>query len=349
MNRPLRWLRKRRYSLKIYKVLVVDDSILYRSSIKLALSRVPWLNVVETARNGFEAFEFIKDHPVDLVILDMEMPQWNGLKFLQELQSLSIRPQVIVFSSYSRNGAEQTMEALNAGANDFATKPESENGRAVTSKILDALLPKIKNLLGQDSEEKHISPSASFNIGRYELVVIGASTGGPKAVSEFCKLAASKINTPIIIVQHMPALFTSSFAESLAKITGKDCHEAQNGEVIKAGSIYIAPGDFHLRLKKEGKDVVAVISQDDHINFVRPAVDPLFVSASEIYRNQLLAIVFSGMGSDGREGARFIKSNHGKVMIQDKKSSVVFGMPGGIFEDKNYDFIGTPGQIAECF
>src|SRR5690606_33720883 len=136
-----------------------------------------------------------------------------------------------VFSSYTHEGAERTIEALNAGANDFCTKPGVENGRAVTSKILDALLPKIKVLLGKKGPATFDSPSP-FNVGNYEILVIGASTGGPQALMEFCKNAALQITKPIVIVQHMPALFTTSFAASLAKATGKDCHEAVHGEVI---------------------------------------------------------------------------------------------------------------------
>lgn len=334
--------------MKIFRVLIVDDSILFRSSIKLALDKVPWTRVVGTARDGLEAYEFVKENPVDLIILDIEMPQWDGVKFLQEIQNLSERPIVLVFSSYTHEGAERTIEALNAGANDFCTKPGVENGRAVTSKILDALLPKIKVLLGKKGPATFDSPSP-FNVGNYEILVIGASTGGPQALMEFCKNAALQITKPIVIVQHMPALFTTSFAASLAKATGKDCHEAVHGEVIKENCIYIAPGDYHLTLKKKGNDVVAFLDQSEPVNFVRPAVDPLFISAAEIYGNRLIGIIFSGMGSDGREGAKVIKNNNGKIIIQDEKSSVVFGMPRSVFEDKNYDFIGNPIQIAECF
>lgn len=330
-------------------MLVVDDSILFRSSIKLALDKVPWTKVIGTARHGLEAFEFLKENQVDLIILDMEMPQWDGVKFLQEIHNLPERPIVLVFSSYTHEGADRTIEALNAGANDFCTKPGIENGRAVVSKILDALLPKIKVLVGSVEERSCNEAPPPFNVGNFEILVIGASTGGPKALIEFCKRAAPKICKPIIIVQHMPALFTSSFANSLAKATGKDCHEAVDGEVIKENCIYIAPGDYHLILKKKGNDVIACLNQDEQINFVRPAVDPLFISASDIYKNRLVGIIFSGMGSDGKEGARVVKHNNGKVIIQDKKSSVVFGMPKSVFEDKNYDFIGNPIQIAECF
>lgn len=328
--------------------MVVDDSIVYRSGITVALSKVPWLKVVGSARNGLEAFEFTQNNPVDLVILDIEMPQWDGVKFLQELQSLSKRPRVLVFSSYTDDGAEKTIQALDAGANDFCTKPTMGNGRAVSSKILDALLPKIKALIGEEREvsEQKVSP---FNIGRYDIVVIGASTGGPKALTEFFKLAGKKISKPIVVVQHMPALFTTSFARSIAKATGKDCHEAIDGEEIKNGFIYLAPGDYHLTLKKKGGSVFVSLNQEETINFVRPSVDPLFTSASEIFNNKLIGIVFSGMGHDGRYGAQVIKGNNGRVLIQDKLSSVVFGMPGSIYQDRNYDFIGSPQQIAECF
>jgi len=336
-----------------YKVLVVDDSVVYRTQTKAALLTLSYIESVSVASNGRLAIDRLKVQPVDLIILDLEMPEMDGVSTLKELNRQGIKSKVIVFSSLSKRGAEITMEALHNGASDFVTKPDSSSVGDPKEKILNLLQPKIECLL-DEKESRIVSPTnndTSYPKVRIEgmnpeIILIGSSTGGPTVLEEIFSNLKGTLRCPIVIAQHMPPLFTATLAERLAKISGLIVKEAQHGEKL-GNQVYVAPGNYHLRLKGEKGNVTLALDQGEQINFVRPAVDPLFESASQIFKSGCMSFVLTGMGRDGAIGASEIKKNGGGVIIQNKESCVVFGMPGAIYESGHYDLMSDPKKIIQ--
>lgn len=338
------------------KVLVVDDSVVYRTQIKAALQNVPGLEVVATASNGQIALDRLSLTPVDFVVLDLEMPILDGISTIKEMKRLGIKSKIIVFSSISKRGAEITMEALALGASDFVTKPDgSETLSSPMEAIKSLLLPKIMALASQELpslREKEIAPKYSYSpkiiweLYRPKIIVIGSSTGGPTVLENIFSKISAPFDCPIVIAQHMPPLFTATLVERLGKLCGAEAKEAEDFEVLQKNKIYIAPGNYHLRLQGSMDDVRLRLSQDEKINFVRPAVDPLFETAASIYKGSCLGIILTGMGQDGKIGAEAVKKHGGAVIIQEEKSCVVFGMPGAVFNSGFYDKIYTPDEVA---
>lgn len=350
------------------RALIVDDSVVYRTQIRAALQLIPWVEIVATAANGYSALNHADHHLPDLIILDLEMPGISGVETLRQMESVAKKPKVIIFSSYSKKGAAVTLEALQAGACDFVTKPNGETdgkfvlGGSPAEKIRDLLLPKMQALFpehaGIATEAKATKeparrgglafPKVIWDLVNPEVVVLGASTGGPTVLEKiFMELRGAELRCPIIVVQHMPPLFTSTFAERLKKVTGLPCAELSEGEPIESGRIHIAPGDFHLRLNGEAGNVIAILDRGPQVNSVRPAIDILFQSASEIYGDRCLGIILTGMGQDGRAGCEDIKRKGGAVVIQDEASCVVYGMPNAVFQSGAYDRIANPNQIVD--
>lgn len=332
------------------RVLIADDSVVFRSMIRAALDGVDDIEVVGVASNGRIALEKIKVLPVDLLILDLEMPELDGIGVLKELSSQSFTLKILLFSSHTQKGARITLEALELGASDFVTKPDAlTQGVDPKEKIKGLVLPKIRGLfnfkVATDLLQKsspHIEcqrtfTSSLFELMKPQLIVIGCSTGGPAALESIFQNIQGLLRCPIIIVQHMPPLFTASLAERIQKITGIPCHEAIDGEELQ-NQIYIAPGNYHLRLKASAGKIFLQLSQDDLINYVRPAVDPLFQTASDIFKERCLGFVLTGMGQDGKAGTAHIKQNGGAVIIQNEATCVVFGMPGAVKAQGSFDF-----------
>lgn len=362
------------------RVLIVDDSVVYRSQIQTALSYLPEVKVVGTASNGKIALEKLEQIDVDLLILDLEMPEMNGIQTLRELRKRNHLVKVLVFSSGSRKGSEVTIEALLLGAKDFATKPSKENterkktdnsseGNSSPSEIiLNLLKPKIQALFPkqfepkvEDSKGKEFLKNlkSTFSVAtkpkitklhelkKPDVIVIGSSTGGPNALDVIFKnLNGSHVNFPILIAQHMPILFTAALAERLARISGLNVKEAVHGEPLVNGFVYIAPGDYHMRLVKKEGVVTISLDQSEKIHYVRPAVDPLFSSAAEIYKQKCMGIVLTGMGYDGQQGALDIKKQNGTVVIQSEDSCVVYGMPKAVYQAQAYDAIASLEDIS---
>lgn len=333
-------------------VLVVDDSVVYRSQIRSALSRLPWVNVVGVSSNGRLAVEKLLQTPVDLMILDLEMPEMDGIQTLIEMQKLNIKSKVLMFASSTKRSSEITLEALKRGATDFMTKPnvvESADPKEdPAEKIFKLLEPKLQALFRNTTEVvkedpvKEVKEQVEFtrvhwDIFQPEIMVIGSSTGGPTALEKIFSQLSGPFHIPVVIVQHMPPVFTATFAERLEKLCGVRTKEAQNNEVLQAGTVYVAPGDYHLRLKKNGANILLTLDKGPQIHSVRPAVDPLFESASEIFNDKVLGVILTGMGYDGKAGAIAVKKKHGAVVIQNKESCVVFGMPGAVHEAGAYD------------
>jgi two-component system chemotaxis response regulator CheB len=342
------------------RVLIADDSVVYRSQIKAALSNSPFIEVVGAASNGRFAIERLLQAPVDLLILDLEMPEMDGIETLTEIRKRGFGCKVLVFSSSSKRGAEATMKALRLGASDFIPKPSGTGSPDPASpadpseKIRALLIPKIEALF-PTSELKQAPaqakadlsfPKVIWDLVSPQIVVIGSSTGGPAVLEEIFSRLAPPLKCPIVIAQHMPPIFTATLAERLGLASGIPAQEATHGTVLKKDQIYLAPGDFHLRLTGTPQEIVAQLDQGPQINWVRPAVDPLFESASAIFKNRCLAFVLTGMGSDGKVGAEVIKRSGGAVVIQSEKSCTVFGMPGAVHAANAYDRIADPAEIA---
>lgn len=341
------------------RTLIADDSVVYRSQIKMALEGIPKVEVIGVAANGKIALEKIASYTPDLLVLDLEMPEVDGLKVLETLKKQNSKLKVLVFSSVSKRGAEITMEALRMGASDFITKPgaeSTEENMQPSERIRSLMAPKIEALF----PEKAIAPTPTnapptvetfpsiiWEAFQPRLLVIGSSTGGPNALEKLFSLITDSVDCPIVITQHMPPIFTTAFAERLAKASGIRAFEAKHMMPLERNTIYVAPGDYHLSIQGTLEKPYLALDQGPQIHSVRPAVDPLFQSASQMYKHQCLGVVLTGMGMDGEAGACQIKRNGGAVIIQNEESCVVFGMPRAVFLKNAFDKMENLEGIAK--
>jgi two-component system, chemotaxis family, protein-glutamate methylesterase/glutaminase len=335
------------------KVLVVDDSFLMRRIISDIVNSDPHLEVVGRAKDGREALEKVAALNPDVVTLDINLPEKNGIDVLKEI--MKTRPtRVIMLSAYTRAGASATIRALELGAVDFIAKPSGEISLGL-EKLRSEIIEKIK-LAANFDLDKYLSvftadgirPAVEEKIaGVKRLVIIGASTGGPKAILTIMKSIPVDIKAAFLIVQHMPKGFTLSFAERIAWETGIRAKEAEEGDAVESGRVFVAPAGSHLIFVRENGQVKVKLTQDPLVNFVRPSIDVSMISAVSIFGRDILGVILTGMGKDGLEGSRKIKEAGGKVYIQDEESSVVWGMPGSVSKAGLTDGIVPLSQIAE--
>jgi two-component system, chemotaxis family, protein-glutamate methylesterase/glutaminase len=345
------------------KILIADDSVIYRSNVRSALSDNKMFEVVGVVSNGRLAIEKMANVEIDLLILDLEMPEMDGLQTLKNLKGSEFKGKVLVFASTSTRGAETALEALKWGATDFVPKPgaQSSSGDGVVDpvqKLKTILEPKILSIfddgLSQIQQPRTKTMVATgkpyarpiWDLFKPKIVVIGASTGGPTVLEKVFSQIGQPLSCPVLIVQHMPPVFTATFAARLQKVSGLRVMEAQDGQTVDQNCVYVAPGNFHMTLSGTEKQIKINLNQGPLVNSVRPAVDPLFDSAAHIFKTGCLGIVFTGMGSDGQIGAEKIKENGGLVIIQEQTSCVVFGMPGAVKAVGAYDFEYSPNQIV---
>lgn len=319
------------------RVLVVDDSAVVRGLVARWIEADERLEVAATCADGEQAVKRAGELQPDLVVLDVEMPRMDGLTALPLILKAAPKARVIMASTLTLKGGEVTIRALSLGAADYAPKPEAgkvagaEAYRAELLQKLVALAPGLARARPAPVAPVAPAPRRLAVPGRPELLVIGASTGGPQALRALAAALPRDTTVPILIVQHMPKLFTAILAEHLSKV-GLPAREAIDGEVLRGGQIYVAPGDFHLTVRGAPGAFTAHLDQSAPINFCRPSVDPLFVSAAAAAGRNLVAAVLTGMGHDGREGARKIREAGGRVIAQDQATSVVWGMPGAVAE-----------------
>jgi len=313
------------------KALVVDDSALMRKMMTEILSCDEEIEVVGVAANGAIALQKLEHLTPDIIMLDLQMPVLDGLATLSALREMERHTPVIIVSSFCERGAQVTLEALENGALDYVAKPEvnmkEDFGSLLRSKVKAICSPspaKPTDYFVVGPEE--IDGSNVSN--EIQLTVIGASTGGPEALKTFLSALPADYPTPILVVQHMPEVFTRLLAERLNKRCALHVQEAEEGIVAQPGNVYIAPGDFHMTVSRSGERLLLDLNKDAPIHSCRPAVDPLFCSATEATKGNVLGVVLTGMGKDGLEGARRIKAAKGQVLCQDEGSSVVWGMPG---------------------
>jgi two-component system chemotaxis response regulator CheB len=322
------------------RILIVDDSAVIRRLLSNLFASDPEVVVAGTAGNGPQALARIADVGPDLVTLDIEMPGMSGLEALLEIRKLYPKLPVIMFSSLTEHGAAATLDALARGASDYVTKPShTESREGAQQRVREELLRKIKSLCSESvpwpaasmSMSKPLLPLASARPrARIDVVAIGTSTGGPNALTALIPQLPADFPVPIVIVQHMPPLFTRLLAERLNMLGRLEVHEGKEGERLRRGQVWIAPGDHHMTVIRKGTEFVLGINRDAHENSCRPAVDALFRSAAHAYGANVLGVVLTGMGADGTRGSAEIRELGGEVIVQDQESSVVWGMPGSV-------------------
>ena len=333
-----------------YRVMVVDDSAVIRGLLTRALEKDPTIKVVASVGNGEVAIKTLGRQDIEVIVLDIEMPVMDGLTALPKLLETKPGVQVIMASTLTRKNAEVSLRALQAGAADYIPKPSSTSELTSTDSFQRELTAKVKALAaagrpaGAPSVARRpssVAPvaaaaprqpitlrKASMTMPR--VIAIGSSTGGPQALLQVLGDMASSVKLPILITQHMPATFTTLLAEHIARATGVPCAEAQDGEPVNAGQIYLAPGNFHMVVERSGTGSIIRLNQDPPENFCRPAVDPLLRSMAKVYGSGLLTIILTGMGADGQKGATEVVEAGGTVIAQDEATSVVWGMPGAV-------------------
>lgn len=340
------------------RILIVDDSVVVRKILSEVISQDPDLEVAGTAVNGHIGLtKFSALHP-DLVLLDVEMPEMDGLTTLSELRKLDSRVPIVMFSTLTEAGAATTLSALALGASDYCTKPSNTGSLAESTDTLkNELIPKIRALcklgvtLPHQKKVAVLVPKRAVKLPRkLEIVAIGSSTGGPNALAEVIPQIVPGFPVPIVIVQHMPPVFTQLLAKRLSAQSSIPVREAAEGDKLLPGHVWIAPGGSHMLVAKGASGVAIKLTKTPPENFCRPAVDVLFRSIAQVYGPQALAVVLTGMGSDGLIGAKSIRQAGGEIILQDEESSVVWGMPGSIYasgvSDQVYPLSQMAGQIS---
>ena len=376
-------------------VLVVDDSVVVRRLIVDALADAPGIEVVGTASNGLLAQDKIDQLKPDIVTMDIEMPQMDGIAAVRELRKRHRTLPVIMFSTLSASGAAATLEALAAGATDYVTKPSNVGsvGESITV-VREQLVPRILALAG--AGRSHGSPTRSAPLSpprpgiappaagpgvagrpttrpagsrpvapgtggvaaparpagrkttRVDILAIGSSTGGPDALTTVLQALPGDLCVPVVVTQHMPPVFTKMFADRLDRNTHLRVVEAEDGMAVDPGTVYIAPGDRHLVLQRRGTATLVQLSTAPPENSCRPAVDVMFRSVSALYGSSAYAAVLTGMGQDGREGARVLRTAGAEVIAQDEATSVVWGMPGAVANAGLADAVLPLNQIGSA-
>ncbi len=324
-------------------VLLADDSEVIRFLFSKALERDPEIHIVGAANDGVQALALTKQHKPDVVILDIEMPNMDGLTALPLIQQASPKTKIIIVSGTSSKDAAVTLKALAMGASECILKPGAA-GALPPNEFHDVLRGTIKLLMVSNSIREHIAPSTPIPQTTIKIVkpvapnipvraiAIASSTGGPAALIKLFEGMRGKMpHVPIFITQHMPAGFTSVLAEHLAVASGSNAFEGYEGQVVSTG-IYVAPGGYHMEIKNEGGRHVVKLNQGPMVNSCRPSADPMFTSIGEAYNGQVLAVVLTGIGSDGTNGAKAIAARSGRIIAQDAATSVVYGMPRYVAE-----------------
>lgn len=327
------------------RVMVVDDSVVIRRLLTDILSQDPEIEVAGTAPNGRIALSKLPQLNPDLVTLDIEMPEMDGLATLPELRKAYPKLPVIMFSTLTERGAAATFDALARGATDYVAKPANVGSVAAgMQSVKEQLIPKIKALCpfirppasvtAASGEQRQSSIPSRITTApqRKDVVVIGSSTGGPQALAAVLGILPANFPVPIVIVQHMPPVFTKHLANRLNQESPLEVAEAAGGETLRPGQVLIAPGDFHLELIRKGTAVVTAVNQAPPENSCRPAVDVLFRSAANIFGSGCLAVVLTGMGQDGLRGGQQVVQAGGTLLAQDEATSVVWGMPRAVVE-----------------
>jgi two-component system chemotaxis response regulator CheB len=328
------------------RVMIVDDSLVIRGFISRALESDPAFKVVGTASNGQLAIDVLRHTPADVIILDIEMPVMDGLTAIPKLKEIDPAVQIVMASTLTQKNAEISIKALSLGATDYLPKPSARE-MAVPGEFQRDLREKVK-ILGAIAWKKNarqtpqkyaaeIAPAPPekkkivlrpIPLFKPEIIAIGSSTGGPQALFEVIRTMGAGLMQPIVITQHMPPSFTTILADHIKKQCGVRCEEAKEGDILRGGDYYIAPGDFHMLITKKPEGSVVHLVKDPPENYCRPAVDPMLRSLVAVYGGRILAVILTGMGQDGTKGGEAVVNAGGGIVAQDEATSVVWGMPG---------------------
>ena len=361
------------------KILVVDDTIVYRKTVSDIIQEMPEAELVGVAHNGKIAMSKIATLKPDLITLDIEMPEMNGLEVLAELQKQRTGIGAIMLSTLTADGSEMTMKALELGAFDFILKPQAKNIAEGRNEIKRLLYPMIKaysqskvatSLFGnkgsikprpvqrslhptgsgelQSRTHQTLSKTATLRRGKSEIVTIGISTGGPNALTQMLPQLPGDLGVPVVIVQHMPPIFTKSLAQSLDKKCALTIKEADDGEIIRNNCVYIAPGGKQMKLvaSNDGKNRLIKITDDPPENSCKPSADYLFRSVGDYYVGRSTAVIMTGMGSDGTRGLQILKNKGSYIIAQSEETCVVYGMPKAPIESGLVDIVVPLNKIA---
>ena len=342
------------------RVLIVDDAVVVRRTLSDVVARDPALEVAGTASNGRFALAKFPALKPDIVLLDIEMPEMDGLETVRELRKINARVPIIMFSTLTEHGAAATLEALSLGATDYVTKPSNVDMTATIDAISRELIPKIRALCRLPEVQKSIHsaslpklqlrgplfPARPRLFSPPQVVAIGVSTGGPDALARLLPSLPANFPLPVLIAQHMPPIFTELLAARLTAKSALPVRECVSGETLTPGCAVIAPGDYHMVVSKGDGTVLLRTHQGAKENFCRPSVDLLFHSIASVFGARALAVVLTGMGQDGLRGCEALRAAGSRVFVQDEASSVVWGMPGFVARAGLADKILPLDQIA---
>lgn len=345
--------------------MVVDDSAVIRGLLTRMLESDADVSVVASVGNGQLAVNSLKRDPVDVIILDIEMPVMDGLTALPLLIEVDNTVKIIMASTLTSRNAEVSLKALSSGATDYLPKPSSAREISGENDFKRELLEKVKNFgelrrhqIGgsvtarkmprkpapgeipppvpggapkrwemRDAKDVKLRPASTT---KPDIIAVGSSTGGPQALFAFFKGLSKTVSLPIVVTQHMPATFTTILAEHITRMTGWECKEAEDGDKLMTGRILLAPGDFHMLVEQKGPERIVRINQDPQENFCRPAVDPMLRSVVKVFGSRVFTVILTGMGNDGLKGSQMVIDAGGTVIAQDQPTSVVWGMPGAV-------------------
>jgi len=340
------------------RVLVVDDAVVVRRLVSDVLGRDPQIEVVGTASNGIIALQRIPQVNPDVITLDVEMPELDGVATIREIRKTYRDLPVIMFSTVTQRGAVATLDALSAGANDYVAKPANVGSILESiNRLENELIPKIKALCARlvipkpppapaISGAQSRLPNQSRASKPVSVVCIGASTGGTVALDKLISGFTKPLCVPIVLVQHMPPVFTQIFAARLGHVSPMPCCEATDQQIVEPGRIYVAPGGCHMETIRAGTSVRIHIGNGPPENSCRPAVDVLFRSVASVYGSSVLSVILTGMGCDGKRGCEIIREQGGQVIAQNEASSVIWGMPGAVAKAGLADAILPLSDIA---
>jgi two-component system chemotaxis response regulator CheB len=327
------------------QIMIVDDSLVVRKVLTNVLSSDPDLAIAGWASNGRLALAKLQTLRPDIILLDFEMPEMNGLETIPEIRKILPHTPIVMFSTLTERGAEATLDALALGASDYVAKPSNQNMAATSEAIHRDLVPKIKALCHFTARVQNTVPGVSapivaprrpairFHAGplhsaQLKIITIGVSTGGPDALARLLPSFPANFPLPVVIAQHMPAVFTMLLAKRLATKCAIPVRECQPGDLLGPSCVWIAPGDYHIIVQHDKKRIRLGTHQGPRENFCRPSVDVLFRSVAAVYGANALGVILTGMGQDGLKGCEALCAAGGSVIVQDEASSVVWGMPG---------------------
>lgn len=335
------------------RVMVVDDAIVIRGMLSRMIEEEAGLSVIASVGDGERALRSLERHDVDVVVLDVEMPRMDGLTALPKIIEMAPGVQVLMASTLTMRNAKVSMQAMELGAADYIAKPSSSGELRSADEFRREFIEKVKTL-GRIARRRRRIPMGAAAKGaatpapvaksapksgditlrplqstKPDIIAIGSSTGGPQALFKVLS-EVGEVKQPILITQHMPPTFTTILAEHIQKSSGRPCKEGTNGEKITPGTIYVAPGGYHMLVESQGITKTLKLTQDPPENFCRPAVDPMLRSIANAYGARVLVVILTGMGSDGKKGAQVVVEGGGQVVGQDEASSVVWGMPGAV-------------------